>query len=148
MSTTNLKRRVIRDWLAIDYAIFDRVVSVKEGFNADFDVAWKIEKRNALKEFYESLELMGILDSNCCVESVREEAKSIGRKARKFAILRLKKIPVNVVKEIASIYAYDKNKSLVKATKLLMAHESIGNLMGGHNTHTKNMCKILALALK
>jgi len=151
IETRNIGRRVMRDWFALDYAAFGKLVTNKT-FGEEFTNLWQATKASALAGFYESVKEVANLSSSNVVD-VKEDAKKIVKKARKFAIIHLRENTEktrSIVKEIsAGVFASsDMEMAAKKATHLLIAHESIGHLFGRVDGDIRDLLRVVALRLK
>jgi len=141
------KERVDRDWRAIDYAVFGKPVTMKT-FGEDFVTEWATLKTELLKGFYENIG--SLVKPDCCeIEDVEEDARTIGRKVRKLAILRLleskKEVRPLVTKLVKEVFASKDSaeEAVRRSTKVLIAHEALANLVGGSNKTIKEMINLL-----
>jgi hypothetical protein len=143
-------RRVMRDWFAIDYASFGKIVK-ESTFGPDFTNLWSATKAATLSDFYTSVKDVANLSGSKIVD-VTEDAKKIVKKARKFAILHLRENTNktrSIVKEVSAGVFSGTNMEMAskKATHLLVAHESLGNLFGRADA-IRDLIKVVALRLK
>jgi hypothetical protein len=148
--TRRIGRRVMRDWFAIDLAAFGKIVREKT-FGTDFTNLWSATKAATLSDFYSSVKNVANLKGSKIVD-VKEDAKKIVKKARKYAILHLRentKRTRTIVKEMsAGVFSgTDMEMASKKATHLLVAHESLGNLFGRADV-VRDLIKVVALRLK
>lgn len=144
-----LQARIDRDWRAVDYAVFGSRVD-RTNFPDEFVTEWATLKTVLLQKFYRDVSPFVKLD--CCnsIEDIEESAKHLAQKARKLAILKLKEhrretrpLATKLVKEVF-INRDNPEDAMERATKLMIAHESLCNLIGGPNSIVKDMMVLVA----
>lgn len=149
IDSKSLQVRVDRDWRAIDYAVFGSRVD-RTNFPSEFVTEWATLKTVLLQKFYR--DMAPFVKLGCCssIEDVEESAKHVAQKARKLAILRLREckretrpLATKLMKEVF-INRDNPEDAMERATKLMIAHEALCNLIGGPNSIVRDMVILVA----
>ena len=140
------RNTLIRDWLAIDYAILGKSVTTKH-FNEAFVQEWNIYKHDLLKRHY----AMHEDEIPQHVVDPVQEAILIAQNLRKLLVSRIEKAKLTEATNILAkkvFSAKDPQVARSLAQRLYLAKEALCNFVGEENSHIYKMVRLLARSLK
>jgi hypothetical protein len=140
------RNTLIRDWLAIDYAILGKSVTTKH-FNEEFVHEWNVYKHDLLKRHY-------ALHEDAIPQHVIDpvqEAFLLAQDLRGLLIARIEKARLAEATNILAkkvFSAKEPREARSLAQRLYLAKEALCNFVGEENSHIYKMVRLLARSSK